>query len=110
MNILIALILFVFMLVIYRIVLSVMFESKDFDDTDAEITYKMGVLKGEVLDITHDNNINMSRIKVKDKKGKIQYGFSNQPVDHLEALYKGKGYVEFPVVTEKTKNRIITYS
>lgn len=73
-----------------------------FDESNADVTYTMTTMYGEVVGITADEKNGLSRITMKDTKGKIRYGFSNISVQELNMLYFGKGYVQIPVVTEKT--------
>lgn len=83
-------------------------DEKELSEKNAVVTYGMGVLEGEVVDIIRDNEKCLmvcpdgcSRITVVDRKGNIRYGYSRLSVKELEMLYLGKGYVQVPVITEK---------
>lgn len=76
-------------------------DAKVFNETNAEITDKVENLYGEVIGIAFDKNSGMSKITVKDNKGKIRHGFSTVSVNQLNTLYSGKGYVQIPVISER---------
>lgn len=71
------------------------------DIKDTEIVNNMENLYGEVIGIAFDKNVGLSKIAVKDVKGKTCYGFSTVPIEQLNALYAGKGYVQIPVISER---------
>lgn len=52
---------------------------------------------GEVIDIFKDES-GLACITVKDHKKNVMTGVSNLSVNELELLYKGKGFVQVPVI------------
>lgn len=70
-------------------------------ETNADGTYTMGVISGEVMTIEFCEDTGLSKITVRDTKGKINYGFSKISVKELNMLYAGKGYVQIPIIVEK---------
>lgn len=60
----------------------------------------MGYIYGEVIDIYENKESGLRRIVVMDSNGNESYGFSELPMETLETLYVGKGYVQIPVKTK----------
>lgn len=76
-------------------------DAKQPDTKDVEVTDTVENLYGEVIGIAFDKDSGLSKIAVKDSKGKTRYGFSTVSIDQLNTLYAGKGYVQIPVISER---------